>query len=366
MTTESRPLPLGTVLAPAMPRPAARERRPEPADGLRTMLRQVEDLLAGLLSDQLARWAGIDDRAAVPVREVARLIAAGGKRLRPRFCLAGYLAAGGRAAGRGAGAGSGGAGTAARRGPHPRRHHGESEERRARPTVHTAQTRIHRAHRWQGGAARYGESVAILAGDLAWVYADQLMADLPAAAKADWFELRTELVAGQMLDLSAAAEGVPDPRLARVVADLKSGRYTIMRPLLLGAALADRPDLATPFEAYGAALGEAFQLRDDLIDAFGDSSLSGKPARQDFGNARMTLLLSAAMQHDERIGELVRSGDPAELGERLAATGARAAVEERIGGLVREAQIAVRTADLDPPWQSELAGYAVEIAYRER
>ncbi len=329
------------------------------------MLSQVEDLLAGLLSDQLARWAGIDDRAAVPVREVARLIAAGGKRLRPRFCLAGYLAAGGRpdqAPVRAA---------AALELLHAAAliHDDvmdESEERRARPTVHTAQTRIHRARRWQGGAARYGESVAILAGDLAWVYADQLMADLPAAAKAEWFELRTELVAGQMLDLAAAAEGVPDPRLARVVADLKSGRYTIMRPLLLGAALADRPDLAAPFEAYGAALGEAFQLRDDLIDAFGDSSLSGKPARQDFGNARMTLLLSAAMQHDERIGELVRSGDPAELGERLAATGAQAAVEERIGGLVREARNAVRTADLDPSWQRELAGYAVEIAYRER
>ncbi|MEU3465661.1 polyprenyl synthetase family protein [Streptomyces sp. NPDC006733] len=332
--------------------------------GLEVLLRRVEDRLRSFLVEQTTYWDALDGRAAVPVRAVADLIDAGGKRLRPRLCLTGYLAAGGEPAELPVQA------AAALELLHASAliHDDvmdEADERRARATVHARYRRLHRARGWQGDAGRYGESVAILAGDLAWVYADHFMADLPDWAKDEWFELRTELVVGQMLDLAAAAELDPDPDLVRDIAALKSGRYTILRPLLLGAALAGRKDLVEPFWAYGTALGEAFQLRDDLIDAFGDRSASGKPSGQDTANGKMTLLLAVAMRQDERLRAPAQHGNTAELRARLAATSARAAVETRIDDLVEQALAALTAADVNEVWRRELARCARAVAYRE-
>ncbi|MFB7947253.1 polyprenyl synthetase family protein [Kitasatospora phosalacinea] len=198
------------------------------------------------------------------------------------------------------------------------------------------------------------------------MYADHLTAELPDAAGRQWFELRTELVAGQVLYLAGATEPVPDVQRARRVAVLKSGRYTVLRPLLLGAAPAGSEAPVGPFQVYGEALGEAFQLRDDLIDAFGDRSAGGKPGGQDLRRARMTLLLSIAVQEDEEIRRLVRDGRTADLSERLAASGARAAVEARITALADRARAAVSTPAVAPAWQRELARYAARTAHRER
>ena len=146
----------------------------------------------------------------------------------------------------------------------------------------------------------------------------------------------------------------------------KSGRYTVQRPLLLGAAVADRPDLAPAFSRYGAALGEAFQLRDDLIDAFGDSACSGKPAGLDFDRHKMTLLVTLAMPRDDRVARLLageRAGG-ATLAQVLTDLDVRGEVERRIDDLVERARAAIAAAPVDPGWRGELARFAGQVAYR--
>ncbi|MFD4314953.1 polyprenyl synthetase family protein [Streptomyces sp. NPDC058548] len=333
-------------------------------EDLRALLEQVESGLCVFLAQERHRWSRSDGRGAEPALAVAELVGAGGKRLRPRFLLSGYLAAGGKP------------------GEAPVRaamalellhvaaliHDDvmdDADRRRTQPTVHARHAEIHRHRDWFGDPRRYGESVAILAGDLAWAYADHLMAGASQAVAREWFDLKTELVAGQAMDVTAAAELRPDAELARHIALVKSGRYTVHRPLALGALLAGRPDLAAAFQPYGESLGEAFQLRDDLIDAFGDGAVSGKPVRQDFGHGKMTLLLALAMRSDERISGLVERGEVEALRERLSGTEVHARIETRIEHLVNQACASLMTAPLPPEWHRELTATASSAAYRE-
>lgn len=191
------------------------------------------------------------------------------------------------------------------------------------------------------------------------------MAGTSRAVAQEWFDLKTELIAYQAMDVTAAAELRPDVGLARHIALVKSGRYTVLRPLALGALLAGRPDLAAAFQPYGESLGEAFQLRDDLIDAFGDGAVSGKPVRQDFGRGKMTLLLALAMRSDERIRGLVERGEVEALHERLSGTAVHARIETRIEHLVNQACASLTTAPLPPEWRRELTATAASAAYRE-
>jgi geranylgeranyl diphosphate synthase type I len=334
------------------------------------MLALVEDRMRHLVEGERSRWADVDPRAAQPADVLAAFIAGGGKRLRPVFCLSGFLAAGGTAP----------SGTVAVDAAAALEllqtfiliHDDVADNsplRRGAPTVHEVFIAEHRAHGWRGEARRFGEGTAVLAGDLAFVYADRLAARLPAAARAVWNELRAELVIGQHLDMAVAAEGVVDPQLSRWVAVQKSGRYTIHRPLVLGATLAGRPDMADAFEGYGLALGEAFQLRDDLIDAFGSAEEAGKATGQDFAEHKMTLLLALAAERDPRVAaHLMRDdGEPwdAELLRRLLdETGVRAAVERTIAHLVDQACAALDAAALAPAWRQEFARLATQVAYR--
>lgn len=335
------------------------------ADVRDQMLTRVEERIGELLADERRRWSTVNRRGAVLVDTVAALVGAGGKRLRPAFCLSGYLAAGGD----------------------PARNvvvevaaaleflHAfallhddvldDSSMRRGAPTAHVVHAEEHRDNGWRGESRRFGEGVANLAGDLAHIYADRLAGVLPTTGHELWTELKTEIIIGQYLDVAVAAEFLPDPAVSRWIADCKSGRYTIHRPLLLGAIIAGRDDLADAFGSYGHALGEAFQLRDDLIDAFGDSDVSGKPAGLDFEGNKMTLLLALAMERDPRIGDLL-SGDPASLRAALEEMGVRAEVESRIDDLVEEARQAIARAPVESVWRGELAEMAIRTAYRVR
>ncbi|MFE1905652.1 polyprenyl synthetase family protein [Streptomyces gardneri] len=332
---------------------------------LRAMTEQVEDGLRTFLARERFRWAREDGRGAEPARAVSELVGAGGKRLRPRFFLSGYLAAGGSPSD-----------APVRAAMALELLHvsalihddvmDDADRRRTRPTVHARHADVHRSRRWFGESRRYGESMAILAGDLAWAYADHLMAGTSRAVAEEWFALKSELIAGQAMDVTAAVELTPDAGLARHIAVLKSGRYTVQRPLTLGAMMAGRTDLAPVFASYGEALGEAFQLRDDLIDAFGDAATSGKPVRQDFGRGKMTLLLALAMRSDARVRELVERGEVDLLHERLSGGTVHAEVEARITRLVERARAALTAADLPPEWRQELATAASLVAYREK
>jgi geranylgeranyl diphosphate synthase, type I len=338
---------------------------PSAVDMRDRMLARVEERIEALLSDERRRWSSVNQRGAVPVDTIAALVGAGGKRLRPAFCLTGYLAAGGDPSGDVV------VDTAAALEflhAFALLHDDvldDSSMRRGAPTAHVVHAEEHRAKEWRGESRRFGEGVANLAGDLAHIYADRLAGVLPANAREIWSELKTEVIIGQYFDVAVAAEFLPDPALSRWIADCKSGRYTIHRPLLLGATIAGRDDLAGTFGRYGHTLGEAFQLRDDLIDAFGDSDVSGKPAGLDFEGNKMTLLLALAMERDERIGDLL-SKDPALLRQRLEEMGVRAEVETRIDHLVDAARQAVAQAPVEPVWRAELAEMAIRIAYRVR
>lgn len=318
----------------------ARAEEPTLQDVRRRMLQQVEERMDRFVAGERARWCAVDPRAGVPIDAVASLLRAGGKRIRPVFCLSGYLAVGGD--------------------PHfapavdaaaalellqafALIHDDvldDSSMRRGAVTTHVQHAAEHARLGWQGESRRFGDGIAILAGDLAYAWADRLATALSPAARAVWDELRTEMIIGQSLDIVVAAEQVADPELARWIALCKSGHYTIHRPLLLGATIAGRPDLTGAFEEYGLAVGEAFQLRDDLIDAFGDSQASGKPAGLDFDQHKMTLLLALVAQRDERVRELVGGGgdadrpgggwDAAALRSLLVDAGVRADVERHI------------------------------------
>ena len=330
------------------------------------VIRRVEKRLTGFLAAERIRWAGVDSRGAVPVDAVAGLVDAGGKRLRPAFCVTGFLAAGGDAddpliADCAAGIELVHTGALI---------HDDvldaSELRRGSPAVHTVHASGHDEHGWLGEARRYGEGVAIISGALAGVYAERLAKDMPPEAREIWGEMVTEIQIGQYLDLAVAAEGVIEPELSRWVAICKSGRYSIHRPLLLGAALAGRSELAPVFEEYGEALGEAFQLRDDLIGTFGDSRAAGKPVGLDLEQHKMTLLLAEAARRDERVHKLIstREWDTAELLDRLGEHKDR--IEQRITALVERARQAVDQAGLDAAWRDELGEMALEVAYRNR
>ncbi|MEU0761759.1 polyprenyl synthetase family protein [Streptomyces microflavus] len=327
---------------------------------------RVERRLREFLAAERTRWAAVDDRGTVPVDAVTDLVAAGGKRLRPAFCAAGFLAAGGTVDDPlvvDAAAGVELIHTGALI-------HDDvldaSELRRGSPAVHTRHSAVHTGSGWLGEPRRYGEGVAIISGALANFYADRLVRDLPPAARDVWGEMLTEIQIGQYLDLAVAAEGVVEPELSRWIAICKSGRYSIHRPLLLGATIGGRPELAPVFEVYGEALGEAFQLRDDLIGVFGDPEAAGKPVGLDLEQHKMTLLLAWAAQRDERVRKLIsrQEWDTAELLDRLGES--RERVERHIDDLVERAWGATDTALLDSAWRQELAGMALEVAYRNR
>lgn len=341
-----------------------------PALARQNTMDRVEDRLAGMLREETAHWHQLNPNSVEVIESVTAMVASGGKRLRPAFCISGYLAAGGT---------PGSEEVVAVAAALELLHtfallHDDvmdaSELRRSEPTAHVRHAQSHKERSWHGEPQRYGESVAMLSGNLAFVYANRLVAPSPPAVLGVWGELCTELMIGQFLDIRAAARFRPDPALARWIALFKSGRYTIQQPLLLGAALAGNGDLAAAFEEYGLAVGEAFQLRDDLLDAFGDPQLTGKPGKLDFERHKMTLLMSFAIADDPAIaaavGDDLSAVPPQELSDLLTRAGIQDRVEAVIKTRVEAAQAAVERSGIDPQWAAELSAMAEAAAYRDR
>jgi geranylgeranyl diphosphate synthase type I len=341
---------------------------------LQVVAERVERRLAALLGGELARWRGLSPDLAEPIASLARLVLGGGKRLRPAFCYWGF-------------AGAGGApddpqivdvGAAfellqAFAVVHDDVMDGSATRRGAR-TVHLEFVDRHVAEVWRGDPRRFGEGVAILVGDLAHVYADGLIADAPPDVLEVWHELRIELNIGQYLDVLGTARRDADLAGARRIARYKSGKYTIERPLHVGAALAGRLDeLQKPLSAYGDPLGEAFQLRDDVLGVFGDTAHTGKPVGDDLREGKPTALLAIATEHADAAQRtvLARVGDAgletqviAELQAVLVATGALDAVEDSIRELTDEAIGAIDGADITDAARSALVELAHFVASR--
>lgn len=337
---------------------------------------RVDVRIREVLDAELVRWTAVDPDLAAPLSSLRDLVLAGGKRLRPAFCHWAFVGCGGDPLDVNvvnAGAGLELLHTFALV-------HDDvmdaSLRRRGMDAVHVQFIDEHRRRDWRAEDRRFGEGVAILVGDLAFVYADLLMADLPREAQAIFTELRIEVNIGQYLDLLGTVRGSPSVEAARRICTYKSGKYTIERPLHLGAALAGHHRrFDDVLSNYGLPLGEAFQLKDDLLGALGDEVATGKPVGDDLREGKPTALVARALAGASASQRMVldRIGyvdlTPAEIADIqmvLVETGAVATVETQIGVLRDEAIDAIRTSAMTTESIDALVELAHYVTDRDR
>ena len=255
-----------------------------------------------------------------------------------------------------------------------------SDTRRGRPAAHIRFATEHRAAGWPGPSDSFGAAGAILLGDLLLSWAAEMFSTPIAALPADraahaehQFDLmRTEVVAGQFLDVLAQTRGRFDPDEALQVIRYKTSKYTIVRPLLLGSAAAGASAaVEKELSGYGHALGEAFQLRDDLLGVYGDPSETGKPAGDDLREGKRTLLVALAMaQAGDAQRQIIQSGvgnpalteaDVDQLRDLLLS--AADAVERRIAARAAEA-VGCLSDSIAPAARTALVELADAAAHR--
>lgn len=243
----------------------------------------------------------------------------------------------------------------------------ESDSRRGKPSVHRAFENQHRAASYAGDPAKHGIAAAILIGDLALIWADAVVqaAGLDDAAllrvRRELDLMRIEVMAGQYLDVLEQARPAAPERAeesALRVAELKSASYTVARPMLIGAAIANAGEqVRRSYASFGHHVGIAFQLRDDLLGVYGDPALTGKPAGDDLREGKRTVLVARAVANlGDRAEELTGRLGRADLGtdeiERLRSiidnTGAVHEIEQLIDRHAEEARRSLTGADLEP------------------
>jgi geranylgeranyl diphosphate synthase, type I len=243
----------------------------------------------------------------------------------------------------------------------------------------------HHVAGWSGTPERFGAATAILLGDLALAWADDMLRgselgpDQLRRAHSVWQAMRTEVLAGQYLDVLTQASGDEAPETALRIDRYKTAAYTVERPLHLGAAIAGAgPALVDAYRRFGADIGIAFQLRDDLLGIFGDPRVTGKPAGDDLREGKRTLLLAYGLRAaDEKrqtgAADLLRGaiGNPqldentvTEIRELLIELDAVAEVERRITTLTNSALGSLRAADLADPAGARLAELAAQATCR--
>jgi geranylgeranyl diphosphate synthase type I len=319
-----------------------------------------------------------------PMMEAVSTLLRGGKRLRPAFCYWGWRGAGGHD------------------GPeiidacaalelfqgaaliHDDVMDG-SDTRRGMPSVHRRFAGLHRGNAWLGAPESFGVAGAILCGDLCLCWSDELIsctavpADRLTRGRAVYASMRTQLMGGQYLDmLEQARANEPDGgtvERALNVIRFKSAKYSVEHPLLLGGALAGADDaLMAAYSAYGVPLGEAFQLRDDVLGVFGDPAETGKPAGDDLREGKRTVMIAAALERATPAqAATVRRhlGDPRldaagveTLREVLVDTGALDEVERRIADLTERALAALAGSSVTEPARPVLRDLAVAATSR--
>ncbi len=250
-----------------------------------------------------------------------------------------------------------------------------SETRRGRPALHREIAGQHRGHGWAGHPDSYGRAMALLTGDLAFAIAGRVATALPAPALRVWSGMVDELVLGQFIDLAGAARQDRSLEVARTTTLLKSGRYTVTGPLCLGAALTGVPRLPADLIRYGDLVGEAFQLRDDLLGVFGDPGRTGKPVGEDLTCGKPTQLLAYAADMLPPSGQALldlagtpafTDADVAELTGELIRSGVRDRVERKIRHNVHAACALVDRTALPPRVAAGLRSLAINATDRPR
>ncbi|MGV3113864.1 polyprenyl synthetase family protein [Corynebacterium freneyi] len=249
-----------------------------------------------------------------------------------------------------------------------------SDTRRGNPTVHKIFEARHRDNGWRGDAVHYGHSVAILAGDIALAWADDMFhgSGLTDAARnrarEPWWRMRTEVLGGQLLDITAEASGDSRVGVAEKVNRYKTAAYTIERPLHIGAAIAGAgDDIVDAYRGFGTDIGIAFQLRDDQLGVFGDPEVTGKPAGDDLREGKRTVLVATALERlrmtdpdgahhlDEKLGRVHGLDDVAEMRDLIRASGADEQIELEIDRLTRRGLEALESAPIVEEQRERLA-----------
>jgi geranylgeranyl diphosphate synthase type I len=341
---------------------------------------RVRKALEAFLARQAATLDAIAEDLGPVADALTEFLLDGGKRLRPAFCYWGWRGAGG----------------------------GDTDEivaaaaclellhacalihddvmdgsdfRRGKPAVHRRFATLHRGEQWLGDADAFGRSAAILLGDLCLIWADQMFntSGLPGEtllrAAAPYDAMRGELMAGQYLDLLEQVRGGRDVERALRVARYKSAKYTIERPLHLGGVLAGATQRTLDaYSAYGLPLGEAFQLRDDVLGVYGDPRQTGKPAGDDLREGKRTVLIATAVTRaTEGQAAVVRRllGDPGldddgvqRLRTVIAETGALDHVERLVEERTDQALAALRDAPVEDDARAVLGTLALAATKR--
>ncbi len=338
-------------------------------------LDEVDRLLAGVLRRESEVLLEVGPELAAMARTATDL-AGGGKRIRASFCLVGA---------------EGAEGAPAAAAALEMFHLGalvhddvmdRSDLRRGRPTAHQRFAADHRREGLVGDAAGHGDAVATLLGDLCFSWADDLLCEAISsagergrAAREVWQRMRTQTMAGQYLDLLAQARGAAPAELTSRVLRYKSASYTVEHPLVLGGSLAGGPaELLAGYAELGRGVGEAFQLRDDVLGVFGDSRTTGKPSLDDVREGKHTVLVAHAQERatvsqrrvlDRHLGDpdLDLAGLEA-VRAVLTETGAVRRVEERIDVLTADAHDLLATLPVDPTVRAALSGLVDASAWR--
>lgn len=342
----------------------------------------VEAALAGFLDARGVELADIGPDVAADADVLREFVLGGGKRIRPTFAWWGWRGAGGE------------------------QHADEvittlaalellqagalihddliddSRLRRGAPTVHTRFARRHRQRDWLGDSAHFGLAGAVLFGDLALTWADDLFSggglpdELLRRARPVWRQMRTEVLIGQYIDMTTQAGGQESPAAALRINRLKTAGYTVGGPLRLGGALGGaEASVLEAYRGFGEDIGVAFQLRDDLLGIYGDPEVTGKPAGDDLREGKRTLLLALALRTaNERAAGRLRSaiGDKTldetgldEVRALLVEVGAVAAIERRIEELTESALSTLAAATIDDAARARLLGLALSATKRD-
>ncbi len=336
----------------------------------------------------------------VPVHLMASQLLCGGKRMRPAFCVWGYVAAAGIPSDEELKSLLAAAGSLDVLHVSALIHDDlmdSSDLRRGRPAAHRQFEALHANAGWLGDSAAFGRSGAILLGDLLVMWSAQMLhgAGLDQSTLERALPIveamRTEVTCGQYLDIVAQAHPLrkrapaigslrPTIELAlddasRVV-EYKAARYTVQRPCQMGAALGGGDDeLYFALGAYGSPLGRAFQFRDDLLGVFGDPKVTGKPAGDDLREGKRTVLVAHSYAHAGDAGQkllLQRLGDPGldetginELQQVIVESGARDAVESMINEYYERALKALHDTEITEEGRAGLTALADAAVRRE-
>jgi geranylgeranyl diphosphate synthase type I len=344
---------------------------------------RVQDALSEFLDEQTTRLAPLGGDAARLLDE-ARVSVSGGKRFRAAFCYWGFRAVAGPKPAEGDEAALVRACASLELLHASALVHDDymdaSDTRRGRPATHRGFASKHRRDGWRGDPEQYGASAAILLGDLLLSWSDELLrrCGLPrdrVLSALDVFDrCRSEVIAGQFLDVSVQARGIADVDAAMTVLRYKSAKYSIERPLHIGAALAGGgEEQRRLLSSFGLPLGEAFQLRDDLLGVYGDPAATGKPAGDDLVEGKRTVLVALALDGapaaeaarlDAALGSALSEQEVTELRRIIDTSGAREQVEHVIGELAGRATEALGRADVDPTARDVLLELATAVTVR--